>query len=89
MAFLDTRNDILIVGDAFQTRAGVAVAGQMKLLFPFPALATWDKRTSLASARRLSELKPSVLAAGHGNMVNQPKLLLDKAIAEAERALSK
>jgi glyoxylase-like metal-dependent hydrolase (beta-lactamase superfamily II) len=89
MAFLDTRNHILIVGDAFQTRAGVAVSGQMKLLFPFPALATWDKRTSLASARRLGELKPSVLAAGHGNMVNQPKRHLDKAIAEAERALSK
>lgn len=89
MAFLDTRNDILIVGDAFQTRAGVAVSGQLKLLFPFPAMATWDKRTSLESARRLRDLKPSLLAAGHGNMVLQPKRLIDKAINEAERSLAK
>ena len=89
MAFLDMRNDSLIVGDAFQTRAGVAVSGQLKLLFPFPAMATWDKRTSLESARRLSELKPSLLAAGHGNMVFQPKRLIDKAINEAERSLAK
>ncbi|MGG1637154.1 MBL fold metallo-hydrolase [Paenibacillus sp. FSL K6-3182] len=89
MAFLDTRNDILIVGDAFQTRAGVAVSGQIKLLFPFPAMATWDKQTSLETARRLRDLKPSLLAAGHGNMVLQPKRLLDKAIATAERSLVK
>ncbi|OBZ09432.1 MBL fold metallo-hydrolase [Bacillus sp. FJAT-26390] len=89
MAFLDTRNDILIVGDAFQTRAGVAVSGQMKLLFPFPAMATWDKHTSLETARRLRDLKPSLLAAGHGNMVPQPQRLIEKAINVAERSLAK
>ncbi|MDQ8733131.1 MBL fold metallo-hydrolase [Paenibacillus sp. LHD-38] len=89
MAFLDTRNDILIVGDAFQTRAGVAVSGQLKLLFPFPAMATWDKQTSLESARRLRDLKPTLLAAGHGNMINQPKHWMEKAISEAERSLAK
>lgn len=89
MAFLDTRNDILIVGDAFQTRAGVAVSGQLKLLFPFPAMATWDKRTSLETARRLRDLKPSLLAAGHGNMVLQPQQLIEKAIQAAERSLAK
>jgi glyoxylase-like metal-dependent hydrolase (beta-lactamase superfamily II) len=89
MAFLDTRNDILIVGDAFQTRAGVAVSGQVKLLFPFPAMATWDKQTSLETARRLRDLEPSLIASGHGNMLLQPKRLLEKAIAKAERSLAK
>ncbi|RCW47619.1 MBL fold metallo-hydrolase [Paenibacillus prosopidis] len=88
MAFLDTRNDILIAGDAFQTRAGVAVSGQMKLLFPFPAMATWDKMTSLETARRLRDLNPSLLAIGHGNMVLQPKGAIEQAIGEAERALA-
>lgn len=89
MAFMDTRNRILIVGDAFQTRAGVAVSGQIKLLFPFPAMATWDKRSSLDSARRLKDLNPSLLAAGHGNMLVQPLGRMEKAIAEAERSLAK
>lgn len=38
MAFLDTRNDALIVGDAFQTRGGLAVAGQLKWLSRFLCL---------------------------------------------------
>ncbi|OMF22191.1 hypothetical protein BK133_26870 [Paenibacillus sp. FSL H8-0548] len=89
MSFLDTRNNMLIVGDAFQTRAGVAVSGQLRLLFPFPAMATWDKHTSLESARRLRALKPTAIAAGHGNMVLKPALSLGKAIADAERSLAK
>lgn len=89
MAFLDTRNHILIAGDAFQSRSGVAVAGQMKWSFPFPALATWDKGTSLETARRLRALKPTLLAVGHGNMINQPTPIMDKAILEAESALAK
>ncbi|WP_138754704.1 MBL fold metallo-hydrolase [Paenibacillus sinopodophylli] len=89
MSFLDTRNRILIAGDAFQTRSGVAVSGQLRLLFPFPAIATWDKRTSLASSRRLIQLNPSVLAAGHGNMIRHPLELMEKAVAAAERSLAK
>ena len=33
MSFLDIRNKALIVGDAFQTRGGTAVSGQMKFWF--------------------------------------------------------
>lgn len=89
MAFLDTRNDMLIAGDAFQTRAGAAVSGQVKLLFPFPAMATWDKRKSLETARRLRDLDPSMLAVGHGEMILQPKAVMDQAINQAERKLMK
>lgn len=51
MAFLDTRTRALIAGDAFQTRGGIAVSGRLKPLFPFPALATWNKGFSLKSAK--------------------------------------
>lgn len=87
MSFLDVRDRALIVGDAFQTRAGLAVSGQLRLLFPFPAMATWSKRTSLQSARKLLELEPSVLAAGHGPMLVNPVTLMRKAAEEADRNL--
>lgn len=89
MSFLDTRNHALIAGDAFQTRGGVAVAGQVRWRFPFPALATWNQRLSLESARKLRKLDPSLLAVGHGDMLIQPGATIDRAIAEAERNLQR
>jgi glyoxylase-like metal-dependent hydrolase (beta-lactamase superfamily II) len=89
MAFLDTRNDALIAGDAFQLRGGIAVAGQTKTWFPFPAWATWDARTSLQTARKLRGLQPSLLAVGHGNLLRQPGAAMDRAIAEAESKLGR
>ncbi|UFJ38886.1 MBL fold metallo-hydrolase [Brevibacillus humidisoli] len=87
-AFLDTRNNALIAGDAFQTRAGLAVTGQLRPWFPFPALATWNKQFALDSAFKLRELRPSLLAVGHGRMLIDPVSLIDLAIAEAERNLA-
>lgn len=89
MAFLDTRNSCLIAGDAFQTRAGLAVAGKINLLFPFPAFGTWDKQTALESARKLRSLSPSLLATGHGTMLPNPSKQMDKAIAEAKAKLER
>lgn len=86
MAFFDTRDRSLIAGDAFQTRGGVAVSGVMKPWFPFPALATWDKDSALASARRLLDLRPTLLAVGHGRMLEAPESAMRQAIAEAEDA---
>ncbi len=87
LALLDTRDGSLIAGDAFQTRAGLAVAGTLHLRFPFPALATWHRPTALASARRLRALAPTRLAVGHGNVLEQPLAALDQAIAVAARDL--
>lgn len=87
MAFLDTRNNSLIVGDAFQTRGGIAVAGQLRPWFPFPAMATWNKQAALESARKLRGYFPSLLAAGHGQMLKQPVTAMDGAIARAEQNL--
>lgn len=85
MAFLDTRTRALIAGDAFQVRGGVAVSGRLKPLFPFPALATWNKQSSLESAKKLAHLKPSLLAVGHGNMLPHPQIQLERAIKEMEQ----
>jgi glyoxylase-like metal-dependent hydrolase (beta-lactamase superfamily II) len=87
VAFFDTRDRTLIAGDAFQTQGGVAVSGTVRPLFPFPALATWHKRTALTSAKHLRQLRPSHLAVGHGNILVNPLEAMDAAIKMAERKL--
>jgi len=87
IALFDTRDGTLIAGDAFQTRAGVAVSGTLRLLFPFPAMATWNRPLALISARRLRSMQPTRLAVGHGEVLEQPLAPMDDAIAEAARAL--
>ncbi|WP_242144003.1 MULTISPECIES: MBL fold metallo-hydrolase [unclassified Bacillus cereus group] len=89
MSFLDTRNDALIAGDAFQTRGGVAVAGQLKWLFPFPAFGTWHAETALKSAQKLLQYNPSVLAAGHGKMIENPISHIQQAIEQANYHLTR
>lgn len=85
ITLLDTRNRSLIAGDAFITRGKIVVSGLMNALFPFPALATWDKRIALESAKKLMSYQPSLLAVGHGKMLKQPGAKIEQAIAEAEK----
>ncbi|MGH2514476.1 MAG: MBL fold metallo-hydrolase [Ktedonobacterales bacterium] len=85
VAFLDTRDNTLIAGDALSTHFGVAVAGIMKVLFPFVAMGTWHKPTALETAKALRALDPARLAVGHGPVLTQPAAALDAAIAEAAR----
>lgn len=87
IAFFDPRDGTLIAGDAFQTRAGVAVSGTIRPFFPFPAFATWHKPTALVSAGHLRALSPARLAVGHGKVLEHPGAAMDRAIATAERAL--
>src|SRR6266511_4694903 len=87
IALFDPRDGALIAGDAFQTRAGVAVSGTVRWLFPFPAMATWNRPTALASARRLRALAPTRLAVGHGDVLEQPIDAIDSAIATAAREI--
>lgn len=89
IALFDARDGSLIAGDAFQTRAGLAVSGIMRWLFPFPAMATWHRPSALASAQRLRSLNPSRLAVGHGEVLEQPLAAMDRAIAEASRSFGK
>lgn len=88
VAFFDTRTRVLIAGDAFQTRASIAVSGTVRPLFPFPAWATWHKPTALESARKLRALNPALLAVGHGIMLEQPQAAMDQAIAIAQKNIA-
>jgi len=88
VAFIDVRDRSLIAGDAFQTRGGIAVSGDLRLLFPFPAMATWNKQSALATAIALRALNASLLAVGHGDALSAPAAAMDRAIESARRAFS-
>src|SRR5919112_1918183 len=47
VAFLDPRDQTLYCGDAYSTLGGVATCAKANPRFPLPAMATWDKPTSL------------------------------------------
>lgn len=83
MAFVDTRNNAMIAGDAFQTEGGIAVAGQLCPSFPYPSMGTWNKLAALDSARKLRNYNPSLLAVGHGSMLRLPVPAMEQAIDEA------
>ncbi len=89
VAFLDTRDRSLIAGDAFQTQGGVAVAGVVRPLFPFPAMGTWSRALALESAQNLLALKPSRLVIGHGRVLESPGDAMARAIAIARRSFGK
>ncbi len=87
MAFYDTRSKMLIAGDAFQTRGGLAVTGDMRILFPFPSAATWSKRQAVQSAKKINQMDIRFLAVGHGNVLENPASLINAAIRRAEAKL--
>jgi glyoxylase-like metal-dependent hydrolase (beta-lactamase superfamily II) len=81
VAFLDTRDNTLICGDAYSTLGGVATTAKGNWRFPLPAYAAWHKPTALESARKLRALDPARLAPGHGKIVESPGAAMDAAIA--------
>lgn len=89
IAFLDTRDGALIAGDALFTYTGIGVAGAFHLRFPFSSMATWDKPTSLHSARALTDLQPTRLVVGHGPVLVTPVAAMKRAIDAAARRLAK
>ncbi len=85
MAFFDHRDRTVIAGDTYGIKAGIVTGGTFRLLFPFHALATWDKAMTIRSAEALVALKPARLAVGHGNTLEDPIPAMQGAIAEAKR----
>jgi glyoxylase-like metal-dependent hydrolase (beta-lactamase superfamily II) len=84
-SFLDVRDNSLLAGDAFTTQTGVVVAGVFKLFFPFPAMFSWNAGLAAASAGKLRDLDPRLLAVGHGQTVFSPAAKMDLALKEAYR----
>ena len=87
VAFLDTRDRTLLAGDVYTTYGRPAVTSHFYARFPFAAMATWDKRRDVESARALRALDPPVLAVGHGPPARDPATAMDAAIARAASRL--
>jgi glyoxylase-like metal-dependent hydrolase (beta-lactamase superfamily II) len=86
VAFLDTRDNSLIAGDAFSSIGGMSVPSRLHLRFPLPYVATGNRPQALESAKALSALNPSVLVVGHGRATQNPRAAMDAAIATAQRS---
>lgn len=89
MAFYDERSNILIAGDAFHSRPTLTVTGDLRLLFPFPAMATWNKSIAIQTAKKLNTYECYALAVGHGPVCYNPKEAINHAIKRAEAHLGK
>jgi glyoxylase-like metal-dependent hydrolase (beta-lactamase superfamily II) len=85
VAFLDTRDNSLIAGDAFSSVGGLAVPSRPHWRFPLPWFATGNRPQALESARSLRALEPTVLALGHGPALADPAAKMDAAIATAAK----
>ncbi|ERI91856.1 metallo-beta-lactamase domain protein [Clostridiales bacterium oral taxon 876 str. F0540] len=84
-SYWSEQDKILIVGDALQTKGGLAIAGMVNWTFPFPAMATWSKELAIKSAEKILEISPDVIAPGHGNLLHKPLPELEKAIRKAKK----
>jgi hypothetical protein len=62
---------------------GVAVTSKKLQRWPLAAMATEDAELDRRSARALRALEPARLAPGHGPVVEQPLVAMDRAIAKA------
>jgi glyoxylase-like metal-dependent hydrolase (beta-lactamase superfamily II) len=83
MAFRDTRDNTVLVGDVYTSYGGVAVTNHFKLRFPLAYPATWDRAKDAESARRLRDLGPAIMVVGHGPAVTDPVPAMDRAISQA------
>jgi glyoxylase-like metal-dependent hydrolase (beta-lactamase superfamily II) len=83
IAFLDVRDNSLIAGDSFITQKGVIAAGVYSFFFPMPAWFSWNAGLAAISAAKLSALKPSRLAVGHGPTIVSPSAEMDLAVQVA------
>jgi glyoxylase-like metal-dependent hydrolase (beta-lactamase superfamily II) len=83
IAFLDERDGTLFAGDAYSIAGGIAVAGDLRPLFPFPAWATWSFELAIASAEKLIDLRPTRLCVGHGRSLDNPVQEMKDALRRA------
>ena len=83
VAFLDVRDGTLLAGDSFTTQLGVVAAGVFKIYFPLPRWFSGSLPAAAASARQLCDLRPSRLAAGHGNTLENPGAAMERAASLA------
>jgi glyoxylase-like metal-dependent hydrolase (beta-lactamase superfamily II) len=85
VAFLDTRDRTLIVGDTFSSLGGLAVPDHPHPRFPLPWFGTCDRVQVLDSAQQLTAMQPRTLALGHGKALANPQAAMEAAVRTALR----
>lgn len=89
VALWEPKSGILLAGDTMQTRGGMAVSGVRKLLFPFPAMATWDISAAFHSVEKLIDLQPAYLAPGHGSVLLNPVKPMKQALLDCMNVMER
>jgi glyoxylase-like metal-dependent hydrolase (beta-lactamase superfamily II) len=88
LSFLDERDGTLFTGDALIAVGQLTVSGFAPWYFPFPNVATWNKATAIASARKLLDFPFQTpierFASGHGKLRLDGLPALRAAIAQAQ-----
>lgn len=79
---------IMVVGDAIQTRDGIVIAGDKRLLFPFPTYATSSIKESIITAKRIVSMKINCLATGHGKLAYNPNQKIQASIKRLEEKIN-
>jgi glyoxylase-like metal-dependent hydrolase (beta-lactamase superfamily II) len=87
LAFLDQRDGTLYAGDALVGVGRLAVTGYAPWYFPLPNVATWDKPTAVASARKLLDYPIERFACGHGAVRSGGRSALAAIIPKAGAAI--
>jgi glyoxylase-like metal-dependent hydrolase (beta-lactamase superfamily II) len=88
VAYLDTRDRAVIAGDTFTSYGRLMTSDRLRLPFPLAAAASWSGEQVLASAQTVRALAPSVMVVGHGPVVRDPIVKIDKALALAKVPVS-
>jgi glyoxylase-like metal-dependent hydrolase (beta-lactamase superfamily II) len=83
LSFLDQRDGTLYAGDALIGMGRLAISGYAPWYFPLPNIATWNKATALASARKLLTFPIERFACGHGAVKPGGRAKLNAALAGA------
>jgi glyoxylase-like metal-dependent hydrolase (beta-lactamase superfamily II) len=86
LSFLDERDGTLYAGDALVGVRQLSISGFAPWYFPLPNVATWDKATAVASAKKLLGYPVERFACGHGAIRDGGRATLQTAVTEAVSA---
>lgn len=84
ISLVDLRSNFVFVGDLIQTKGGSAIAGDTRFFFPFPALATENKRAAIESFELLSKEQYNRYYCGHGSYLQHDSQEIQELIVRAK-----
>ncbi|MGL4696825.1 MBL fold metallo-hydrolase [Enterococcus larvae] len=86
ISLIDQRTHTAYVGDLLQSQGGLAISGDIRWLFPFPAMATVDKQLAIESVKQLCEKETlQYIFCGHGPVTIYSKESFARLITRAQK----